>query len=103
MSTERPTATILPSRTANASATVECWSSVMILPLTRAVSGDCAATGGAKGRKAKRAARYRPATPRHADRHIVLSSLTIAEHYRPPRATTRGRPRHKRPLARDLL
>src|SRR5262245_24858152 len=45
ISAERPTAMILPSRTASASATGAAASSVTILPLSRTVSASCACAG----------------------------------------------------------
>src|SRR5262245_17110927 len=78
MSAERPTATIVSSRTANASAMVERSSSVTILPLTSAVSGDCAATGRANAANAKAAARRRPTAARPGDRFLIVSSLIIS-------------------------
>src|SRR5260370_33963740 len=92
MSAERPTGTIVPWRTANASAMVERSSSMMILPLTSAVSGDCAATGRANAANAKTAAGRKPAAARHADRFLIVF-LLVAERAvaRIERSEIRGR------------
>src|SRR5262249_52426058 len=70
----RQAATILAARTASASATVERSSSVMIVPLISAVSGDCAATGRTNATKANIAARHKPGIARCADRFFIVSS-----------------------------
>src|SRR5260370_34055733 len=65
---------------------------MMILPLTSAVSGDCAATDRANAANAKTAARRKPAAARHADRFLIVF-LLVAERAvaRIERSEIRGR------------